>query len=159
MMRLALQLRPDIDPAQLSVPPDDPSAWLNLAITHHIRPAPETMNEVLQPELCEPAPSTATMNNGAVTPQQCGPARAAKNGVSPQQLLWHYKDPQGVARGPFALVQLLHWKQNGFFNDDFRVWRAGQTAEQAILLADAFRMHLTILVKIACSAVCPALHI
>lgn len=68
--------------------------------------------------------------------------KPAKNGVSPQAVLWHYIDPQGVARGPFSLMQLLLWKQNGFFNGDFRVWRTGQTAEQAILLADAFRMHL-----------------
>ncbi|KAF8642716.1 hypothetical protein HU200_067093 [Digitaria exilis] len=131
----------DEDPPTVQHRPEGMNGDVHL---EQCRPVPATMNGVLQPELCEPAPSTATMNNGAVTPQQCGPARAAKNGVSPHHLMWHYIDPQGVARGPFALVQLFHWKQSGFFNDDFRVWRAGQTVEQAILLADAFRMHLNL---------------
>ncbi|XP_025817128.1 uncharacterized protein At5g08430-like isoform X2 [Panicum hallii] len=120
-------------------------------------PAPATMNGILQPELRQPASATT---NGAVSPEQHEPAlapmngvlhpeqrrpepvRAAENRVSPQALLWHYIDPQGDARGPFALLHLLRWKQNGFFSEGFRVWRTGQAAEQAILLNDAFRMHM-----------------
>ncbi|XP_039809484.1 zinc finger CCCH domain-containing protein 44-like isoform X4 [Panicum virgatum] len=120
-------------------------------------PAPPTMNGVPQSEQLQPAPATMS---GVVSPAQHEPAlapmnvalhleqrrpepvRAAENRVSPQALLWHYTDPQGDARGPFTLLHLLLWKRKGFFSKDFRVWRTGQAAEQAILLDDAFKMLL-----------------
>ncbi|CAO2182123.1 unnamed protein product [Urochloa humidicola] len=103
------------------------------------QPAPATMNRVLLPEQGEPAPAAT---NGFLHPEQCKPACAAKNEVSPAAPLWHYVDPQGDTRGPFALARLFCWKQIGFFNKDFRVWRTGQKPEQAILLTDALQMHL-----------------
>jgi len=120
-------------------------------------PAPPTMNGVPQSEQLQPAPATVS---GVVSPAQHEPAlapmnealhleqrrpepvRAAENRVLPQALLWHYTDPQGDARGPFTLLHLLLWKRKGFFSKDFRVWRTGQAAEQAILLDDAFKMLL-----------------
>lgn len=81
--------------------------------------------------------------DGAPPPEQCElPARAAKNKVSPLARLWHYVDPQGDSRGPFSLMHLLRWKQNGFFDDGFLVWKTGQTRGQAILLTDAFETNL-----------------
>ncbi|CAO1946817.1 unnamed protein product [Urochloa humidicola] len=116
------------------------------------KPAPATTNRVLQPELRQPAPSM--MNgvlpheqrepappamNGVLHPEQCKPACATRDGVSPQANLWYYVDPQGDTRGPFPLLLLFHWKKSGFFDQDFRVWRTGH---KAILLTDAFQMHL-----------------
>jgi hypothetical protein len=102
-------------------------------------PASATMNGVLQPEQRQPA---HTAVNGVLRPEQHRPARAATNRVSPSTLLWHYIDPEGETQGPFTLMQLLHWKRLGFFNEGFRVWKTGQTPEQAILLRDAFLLHL-----------------
>jgi len=105
-------------------------------------PAPATMNGVLQPEQRQPA---HTAMNGVLRPEQHGPEHAATNGVSPSALLWqwHYRDPQGETQGPFTLMHMLHWKRLGFFNNEgFRVWKTGQTSEQAILLRDAFLLHL-----------------
>jgi len=120
-------------------------------------PALATVNGILQPELRQPAAATT---NRAVSPEQQEPALAPMNGilhleqrrpepvhaakdrVPPQALLWHYVDPQGDTRGPFPLLLLRQWKQYGYFSEDFRVWRTGQVAEQAILLNDAFQMHL-----------------
>ena len=68
-----------------------------------------------------------------------------RTGVSPSALLWqwHYIDPQGETQGPFMLFHMIHWKRLGFFNNEgFRVWKTGQTSEQAILLRDAFLLHL-----------------
>ncbi|KAJ1286533.1 hypothetical protein BS78_03G359700 [Paspalum vaginatum] len=97
---------------------------------------------------CEAAPGTV---NGAPPTEQCKPpaameqhepAHAAKkNGVSPLAPLWYYVDPQGDTRGPFPLMDLLRWKQNGFFDAGFRVWKTGQGMEQAILLTDALRVN------------------
>ncbi|TKW18109.1 hypothetical protein SEVIR_5G410900v4 [Setaria viridis] len=115
-------------------------ATMNGVLQPELRqPAPATMNGVLPPEQCEPAPAAM---NGVLHPEQCEPVPAAKNAVSPREPLWHYVDPQGDPRGPFALVRLSFWKQSGFFNEDFRVWMTGQNAEQGILLTDAFKMHL-----------------
>lgn len=55
---------------------------------------------------------------------------------------WHYLDPRGDEQGPFSMVELRQWKRSGYFSQDFRVWRAGQTREQAILLTDAMLLLL-----------------
>ncbi|KAF8647588.1 hypothetical protein HU200_065218 [Digitaria exilis] len=66
------------------------------------------------------------------------PESANKN--SPLTPLWNYVDPQGNTRGPFPLMSLFRWR--GFFDKNFKVWRTGETVEQAILLTDAFVMDL-----------------
>ena len=66
--------------------------------------------------------------------------REAMNAVSPHTPLWNYVDPQGNTRGPFPLTCLFRW--SGFFDKDFKVWRTGETSEQAILLTDALLMFL-----------------
>nr|XP_034602851.1 uncharacterized protein At5g08430-like isoform X4 [Setaria viridis] len=79
--------------------------------------------------------------NGDLHLEQHGAAvHAAMNAVSPLTPLWNYVDPQGHTRGPFPLSCLFRW--SGFFAKDFKVWRTGETAEQAILLTDAFLMYL-----------------
>lgn len=59
--------------------------------------------------------------------------------ISERQKVWHYIDPLGNEQGPFALASLGYWKEEGFFDDDFRVWRSGHSKEDAILLIDALR--------------------
>uniref|UniRef100_A0ACD5TM12 Uncharacterized protein n=1 Tax=Avena sativa TaxID=4498 RepID=A0ACD5TM12_AVESA len=56
--------------------------------------------------------------------------------------MWYYTDPQDDEQGPFMLELLRGWKEAGFFDADFRVWRAGQSSDSAILLADALRLKL-----------------
>jgi hypothetical protein len=38
------------------------------------------------------------------------------------------------------MQHLSIWWSNGFFPGDFRVWRTGQTSNDAILLVDALQM-------------------
>nr|XP_040243104.1 zinc finger CCCH domain-containing protein 44 isoform X8 [Aegilops tauschii subsp. strangulata] len=54
--------------------------------------------------------------------------------------MWHYRDPFGDEQGPFSLELLDGWNKQGYFDDDFRVWRAGQSSDSAILLKDALRL-------------------
>ncbi|CAN6350971.1 unnamed protein product, partial [Urochloa humidicola] len=69
--------------------------------------------------------------------------RGRRNGkvkpVASQPSMWHYIDPQGDEQGPFPIKHLHSWWNNGFFPNDFRVWRTGQTSDTSILLTDALR--------------------
>uniref|UniRef100_A0A0A9F4D9 GYF domain-containing protein n=1 Tax=Arundo donax TaxID=35708 RepID=A0A0A9F4D9_ARUDO len=101
--------------------------------------APTAMNgRDLHMERTDPASRVALHSPGSMNK----PAQAAMKGISPLTPMWHYVDPQGEPRGPFPLVLLSQWRRVGFFGDDFRVWRTGQTVAQAILLKDAFKMNL-----------------
>nr|CAB3458085.1 unnamed protein product [Digitaria exilis] len=55
------------------------------------------------------------------------------------QIIWHYEDPRGDLRGPFSMAMLHGWYDNGFFVEDFRVWRTDETKEQSVLLTDAMK--------------------
>ncbi|KXG22029.1 uncharacterized protein At5g08430-like isoform X2 [Sorghum bicolor] len=68
-----------------------------------------------------------------------GHRHAKVNGEVPQRI-WYYLDPQGEEQGPFIMQHLRMWWESGFFTKDFRVWRAGQTSNEAILLTDALQM-------------------
>ncbi|CAM0955441.1 unnamed protein product [Alopecurus aequalis] len=50
---------------------------------------------------------------------------------------WYYMDPQDDQQGPFPIELLRGWKEAGFFDDGFRVWRAGESSDSAILLTEA----------------------
>uniref|UniRef100_A0A1D1XWT8 Uncharacterized protein At5g08430 n=1 Tax=Anthurium amnicola TaxID=1678845 RepID=A0A1D1XWT8_9ARAE len=50
---------------------------------------------------------------------------------------WYYVDPAGKEQGPFTMASLRYWKHEGFFDEDFSVWRAGQSQADAISLAEA----------------------
>jgi hypothetical protein len=67
---------------------------------------------------------------------------ATMDAVSPRTPRWNYVDPQGNTQGPFPLFLLKRWSGRGFFDKDFKVWRTGETVEQAILLTDAFLLYL-----------------
>ncbi|KAK1696450.1 hypothetical protein QYE76_013147 [Lolium multiflorum] len=54
--------------------------------------------------------------------------------------VWFYTDPQNDVQGPFPLEMLRRWKEDEYFDDDFIVWRAGQSSDSAILLTDALRL-------------------
>ncbi|KAH7685184.1 RNA polymerase I transcription factor UAF protein [Dioscorea alata] len=51
--------------------------------------------------------------------------------------VWHYIDPSGKEQGPFSLASLRYWKEEGFFDDDFKVWRSSEPKSSAILLTEA----------------------
>lgn len=52
--------------------------------------------------------------------------------------IWYYVDPEGVTQGTFSMSQLGSW-YDGYFKmyPDFKVWKVGQSKEEAILLKDA----------------------
>ncbi|KAL7162926.1 hypothetical protein ACSBR2_043238 [Camellia fascicularis] len=51
--------------------------------------------------------------------------------------VWHYVDPQGDVQGPFPMESLKRWSDANYFPPDFKVWRMGQSQEEAVLLSDA----------------------
>ena len=53
-----------------------------------------------------------------------------------RSLIWYYLDPQGDVQGPFCLGSLKNWKDADYFPPDFKVWKMGQTQDQAVLLSD-----------------------
>ena len=62
--------------------------------------------------------------------------KPAKTGDTPEsdKDIWHYIDPSGEEQGPFKLSCLRYWKECGYFDDAFKVWKTGQKEEEAILL-------------------------
>ncbi|EEE63766.1 hypothetical protein OsJ_18587 [Oryza sativa Japonica Group] len=72
-------------------------------------------------------------------PKLCSGQKAveAKEEISEHASVWYYNDPQGDEQGPFPLRILRHWSKAGYFKEDFRVWRTGQSCDSAILLKDA----------------------
>lgn len=69
----------------------------------------------------------------------CGGQKAVKvkGVISESSSMWYYMDPHGDEQGPFTIELLRHWNKAGWFEDDFRVWRAGQSSDSAISLRDA----------------------
>lgn len=53
----------------------------------------------------------------------------------PEQMVWHYLDPQGRIQGPFSLMSLKRWNDANYFGPGFRVWSIGQSPQQAVLLS------------------------
>ncbi|KAK4283254.1 hypothetical protein QN277_000227 [Acacia crassicarpa] len=49
---------------------------------------------------------------------------------------WHYRDPQGSVQGPFSVHLLKHWSDANYFSPDFKVWKAGQSPDECVLLVD-----------------------
>ncbi|RXH74170.1 hypothetical protein DVH24_028891 [Malus domestica] len=48
--------------------------------------------------------------------------------------IWHYFDPQGNIQGPFSIALLKGWSDADYFPPDFKIWKAGQSSNQAVLL-------------------------
>ncbi|KAJ3678084.1 hypothetical protein LUZ60_001887 [Juncus effusus] len=58
------------------------------------------------------------------------------NKGSNKDVVWYYMDPQGEQQGPFSVEMLRKWRNLGYFEDDFEVWRTGQSSEDSVLLLD-----------------------
>uniref|UniRef100_A0A5B7BZQ5 Putative zinc finger CCCH domain-containing protein 19-like n=1 Tax=Davidia involucrata TaxID=16924 RepID=A0A5B7BZQ5_DAVIN len=57
--------------------------------------------------------------------------------ISETDKMWHYQDPSGKIQGPFSVVQLRKWSNNGYFPADLRIWRTTEKQDDSILLTDA----------------------
>ncbi|KAK4488638.1 hypothetical protein RD792_004407 [Penstemon davidsonii] len=55
---------------------------------------------------------------------------------SPDDVIWHYLDPQGNTQGPFSLNSLKRWYDADYFNSGFKVWKLGQSPDDSVILAD-----------------------
>ncbi|KZV27512.1 hypothetical protein F511_04563 [Dorcoceras hygrometricum] len=53
--------------------------------------------------------------------------------------IWHYLDPQGKIQGPFSLNLLKQWSDHNYFHLGFKVWKTGQSQNEAVLLVDVLR--------------------
>ncbi|TVU25177.1 hypothetical protein EJB05_27662, partial [Eragrostis curvula] len=51
--------------------------------------------------------------------------------------VWCYMDPQGNEQGPVSMDELRYWKEGGFFEEDFKIWKQGRAEETTIFLRDA----------------------
>ncbi|XP_059651832.1 uncharacterized protein At5g08430 isoform X2 [Cornus florida] len=56
-----------------------------------------------------------------------------------ESLIWYYMDPQGFVQGPFSMLSLKRWSDASYFGHDFKVWKAGQNQDAAVLLIDVLR--------------------
>ncbi|KAF9684153.1 hypothetical protein SADUNF_Sadunf04G0088100 [Salix dunnii] len=54
----------------------------------------------------------------------------------PGSFLWHYLDPQGDIQGPFSLTLLKRWNDADYFLPGFKIWKTGQSRNEAVLLSD-----------------------
>ncbi|GAV60263.1 SWIB domain-containing protein/GYF domain-containing protein/Plus-3 domain-containing protein [Cephalotus follicularis] len=57
--------------------------------------------------------------------------------INETEKIWHYKDPSGKVQGPFSIVQLRKWNNNGYFPTELRIWRTNEKQDDSILLTDA----------------------
>ncbi|XP_047313479.1 uncharacterized protein At5g08430 isoform X1 [Impatiens glandulifera] len=69
--------------------------------------------------------------------------RVVKLVETPELVMWHYLDPQGVVQGPFPLVSLKRWYDYNYFPSNFKIWKTGENLGQAVLLGDMIRMIFT----------------
>lgn len=53
--------------------------------------------------------------------------------------IWHYFDPQGKIQGPFSLNILKRWSNYNYFHPGFKVWKTGQSQNEAVHLVDVLR--------------------
>ncbi|TVU19437.1 hypothetical protein EJB05_35587 [Eragrostis curvula] len=63
-----------------------------------------------------------------------------RRGISQRRCVWYYNDPQGDERGPFTMEHLRHWWDGGYFPEEFKVWRRGQSSDSAVFLRDVLQM-------------------
>ncbi|XP_028554891.1 uncharacterized protein At5g08430 [Dendrobium catenatum] len=54
--------------------------------------------------------------------------------------IWNYLDPSGNVQGPFSIRTLEYWMEEGFFDEDFRIWKDSQSQENAIPLGVALAL-------------------
>ncbi|KAM5558574.1 uncharacterized protein ABKV19_020321 [Rosa sericea] len=54
-------------------------------------------------------------------------------------LMWHYSDPQGNIQGPFSIISLKRWSDSDYFPPDFKIWKTGQSSNEAVLLTKILR--------------------
>ncbi|KAJ8765318.1 hypothetical protein K2173_012015 [Erythroxylum novogranatense] len=56
--------------------------------------------------------------------------------LNPGIYIWYYVDPHGHIQGPFSISALKRWKEADYFPPDFKVWKTGQSQEEAVLLSE-----------------------
>lgn len=84
---------------------------------------------------------TQAQGNSGIPVQRLGGIQAQGNGgiqvqgPLPEQLVWHYFDPQGRVQGPFSLSSLKRWSDLNYFPADFRVWLIGRSPQDAVPLS------------------------
>ncbi|XP_057996427.1 uncharacterized protein At5g08430 isoform X2 [Hevea brasiliensis] len=53
--------------------------------------------------------------------------------------IWYYKDPQGDTQGPFTIASLKRWSDADYFPPNFKIWQAGQSPKEGVVLRDVLR--------------------
>ncbi|KAL5751492.1 hypothetical protein ACOSP7_021700 [Xanthoceras sorbifolium] len=52
---------------------------------------------------------------------------------------WYYADPQGDIQGPFSITSLKRWSDADYFPPGFKVWKTGQSQDEAVLLSEMLK--------------------
>ncbi|KAM1735127.1 hypothetical protein ACFX11_020504 [Malus domestica] len=60
----------------------------------------------------------------------------------PDSALWHCMSPLGETRGPYKMSLLRQWNNSSCRPLKFKVWKEGQSEEEAVFLDDAVRQSL-----------------
>uniref|UniRef100_A0A2P2KIK3 Uncharacterized protein At5g08430 isoform X1 n=1 Tax=Rhizophora mucronata TaxID=61149 RepID=A0A2P2KIK3_RHIMU len=68
-----------------------------------------------------------------------GPIEDQIGSFDPGSFIWYYLDPQGEVQGPFSISSLKRWKEADYFPADFKIWRAGQSQKEAVLLSETLK--------------------
>lgn len=58
----------------------------------------------------------------------------------PEPKIWHFKGPNGEMRGPFSLSLLKQWCNSSTYALKFKVWKAGQSENEAISMSNAISL-------------------
>ncbi|XP_038693346.1 zinc finger CCCH domain-containing protein 19-like [Tripterygium wilfordii] len=77
-----------------------------------------------------------TASDGPFTQTPTTVAQSALK-INETEKIWHYKDPSGKVQGPFSMVQLRKWNNNGYFPSDLKIWRTSENQDDSMLLTDA----------------------
>lgn len=63
-----------------------------------------------------------------------------QNLENPNISMWYCASPQGETRGPLPMSLLKQWRDSSTFELKCKVWKSGQSSQEAILLSDAIRL-------------------
>ncbi|GAB4855754.1 hypothetical protein Ancab_024398 [Ancistrocladus abbreviatus] len=116
---------------------DFEKTWLGAETSHHqqsSRPKVEDLQKI-----AEKTKQVQVIELSDEEEEDEKPSEKRIPAIHPEQVIWHYLDPQGDVQGPFSLISLKRWRDADYFAPDFKVWKTGQSPEEALLLTDILR--------------------
>ncbi|KAI4351941.1 hypothetical protein L6164_006239 [Bauhinia variegata] len=98
-----------------------------------------------RPNEAKTSQGTCSLNMQVLSSSQVIELSDDEENQAPSELsecsLWHYLDPQGDVQGPFPITSLKHWSDARYFPPDFKVWKAGQSQDESVLLVSVLQQY------------------